>query len=215
MTPKWPCSARSKVRHTCSTNTHESRISLHFALPLAFSKIFTSFHLPIDKNVKFQSFFFNFQISNLQEVTIVSTVTGNRYKKFGWKNNKFTRSSDAKMYFQKNHKCTKWPQNDLEYYKGKVIPYMFQWYPWVPNFTPFRSSISHLQGICKFSHLPIGHNGRIFQAISILFKFLKIWNFKVPKSNFHMDYQKELFGWKRILSVEEAALTLKIICSEK
>ncbi len=53
--------ARSKVPHTCSTITPESQISLRFALPLAISKIFTSFHLPIDHNVKCQCVF---QFSN-------------------------------------------------------------------------------------------------------------------------------------------------------
>ena len=40
-------------------------------------------------------------------------------------------------------KYTEWPQNDIEHYKDKGTPYtgMCCWYPRVPNFSPFCSTI--------------------------------------------------------------------------
>ena len=43
------------------------------------------------------------------------------------------------------HKCTEWPQNDLEYYKVKGTPYICYYCPWFPNFSPFRSMTSYIQ----------------------------------------------------------------------
>ncbi len=39
-------------------------------------------------------------------------------------------------------KCTEWPQNDLELKKAKGTLYMLKYYPRVPNFTPFCSTIA-------------------------------------------------------------------------
>ena len=42
---------------------------------------------------------------------------------------------------------TEWPKNNLEPYKVKLphTRYMCYWYPWLPNFTPFRSMTSRFR----------------------------------------------------------------------
>ncbi len=42
-------------------------------------------------------------------------------------------------------KCTEWPQNNLEPYKFKCTLYIYNYCPWVPDFTPFRSTTSRFR----------------------------------------------------------------------
>ena len=42
-------------------------------------------------------------------------------------------------------KYTEWPQNDLEHYQVICAPYICYQYPWVPNFTRFRSMMSRFR----------------------------------------------------------------------
>ncbi len=71
--------------------------------------------------------------------------------------------------------------NDLECYKAKGTPDMLNYYPWIPNFTPFCSTIARFPDIEVF-YFSIGYNGEfaIFEK-----NWLKIRNLKFQKSQIY------------------------------
>ena len=53
-------------------------------------------------------------------------------------------SGILEMVFLENRQCAEWPQYDLERYNAKGTPYMSRYYPRVPNYTPFCSTIARI-----------------------------------------------------------------------
>ena len=76
--------------------------------------------------------------------------------------------------------------NHLEHCKVKCTPYVFYLCRRVPNFTRFRSAISHFQNICNFIILLLA---KMFNFN--LLKNFTILNCKIPRSKIYTDCQKE------------------------
>ena len=146
---------------------------------------------------KFQ-FCFNFKLLN-SNIPFVWTVTGNTYKKCGWK--RAISVEDAgfrESYFQKK-KCTNKPKMTLNITRSKVSHInMSHCTPRVPNFTSFRPTTRNFQYSCNFSftHLPQCQ-------IAILLHFLNL-NSKITRSNFGVDSRWSVWLTK-IISLQEPA----------
>ena len=106
----------------------------------------------------------------------------------------YRRNSPLKILFPENCKCTKWPSNDLEWYKIKGT-LICSTSTGIPNFTPF-----------SFTHWP---------QCYFFFSF-KCLKFQFQNADFEcrLSQGKILKVWpKRIISLEEAAVK-KIVFSE-
>ncbi len=91
--------------------------------------------------------------------------------KFGWNLMKTVEGVVfRKSWNQKFAKCTKWPQTKLNELGIKSTLHMWTVVPWVPNFHPFRSTISRFSDIPHF-RFPIDS----YVKISNCHKIFKFW----------------------------------------
>ncbi len=111
MTPKWPWILQGQMYPICVTSTHESQISLRFALRPAIFEIQAIFETNAPNDTKMT---LNHTRSNVHMCVTVSPSP--KFQSVLLYHQPFLR---YKPFWEK---CTEWPQNDLEHYKVKDTP---------------------------------------------------------------------------------------------